>query len=167
MLIKYVEKVNTECRITQPILSTRAIKIDAHTNSLKKKVGCGALKSCDYLKKTKQKLYFIEISDFNAQYVDLMKKSTAQAARQSIQTEIRLKLSESLLIFNRICEVFVVHKEKIIQNKALLVLCSEKKSDVVAMAFMSRAMKKHYCPAHFASIQIVPYIEIDNIFQKR
>ncbi len=167
MLIEYRESIHTECRVPNPTLKIEAIKLDANINSLKKKVGCARLKSCDYLKKKKNKLYFIEISDFNAQFQDLSSSFTSDEAKNIIRNEIRLKLSESLLIFNTICAVFTIHREKITQNKALLALCKEKKSDIIAMAFIARAMEKHYCPTHFASIQIIPYTEINNIFQRR
>lgn len=111
MLLEYRESINTECRVERPTLTTQAIKIDANRHSLKQKVECGLLKSCDYFKKRDNKLYFIEVSDFNAQMEDLSKKSTSKEAKQYIKMEVRLKL--------------------------------------------------------FASIQIIPYMEIEQIFQKK
>ncbi len=164
MLIQFRENINTECRIVNPTLKVQAIKIDASSNSLKQKVGCKALKSCDYLKKRDKKLYFIEISDFNAQFEDLSKISTPKSAAKQIKLEIRLKLSDTLLIFQEICKKFKIKTEKISSNKVLLTICKEKKSDVIVFDRLARELTKHYCPTHFASIQIVPYTKLENIF---
>ncbi len=167
MLLEYRESINTECRVEQPTLTIQAIKIDANRNSLKQKVGCGRLKSCDYFKKRDNKLYFIEVSDFNAQMEDLSKKSTSKEAKQYIKMEVRLKLSDTLLIFQEIAKQFDINKVKISQNKGLLSLCTNKRADIVAFAYLSRELTRHYCPTHFASIQIIPYMEIEQIFQKK
>ncbi len=164
MLLKYREPLNTECRIVQPILKMRAIKIDANIDSLKKDVGCKDLKSCDYIKKRKHKLYFIEVSDFNAQLEDLSEKTTDKIARSYIKMEVKLKLTETLLIFEQMCRKFKINTTTIKNYKVLLSICKEKQSDVIVFDRLARELTKHYCPTHFSSIQIIPYAKLESIF---
>ncbi len=103
-LLKYTEFINTECRVKKPILSVKALKIDANTKSLKSKIGCKNLKSCDYFKRSKKKFYFIEISDFHAQFEALSSAKTSKDAKKDINLEIRLKLSDTLLIYKELLE---------------------------------------------------------------
>jgi len=164
MLLEYKEPLNTECRIAQPILKVRAIKIDADVDSLKKFVGCKDLKSCDYIKKRKNNLYFIEVSDFNAQLEDLSKKSTDAIAKKYIKMEVKLKLSETILIFEQMCKKFKINTATIKNHKVLLSICKEKQSDVIVFDRIARELTRHYCPTHFSSVQIIPYTKLESIF---
>ena len=64
------------------------------------------------------------------------------------------------------CEKFFIKKENIEQSRALLALCSNKPSDIVAISYISRELEKHYCPEHFANISIVLYSDIEEIFNE-
>jgi len=164
MLLKYRESLNTECRIAKPILKMRAIKIDSNTDSLKNFVGCKDLKSCDYIKKRKKNLYFIEVSDFNAQLEDLSRISTDATAKKYIKMEVKLKLSETILIFEQICKKFKINVTSIKNHKVLLSICKEKQSDVIVFDRLARELTQHYCPTHFSSVQIIPYTKLESIF---
>ena len=166
-LLQFRENINTECRIPFPILKIKALKIDANKNSLKQKVGCKNLKSCDYFKRKKDNLYFIEISDFHDQFVQLSKLSNTSKAAKDIKLEVRLKLSDSLLIHQNILRIFNVSAKNIsLKNKSLLTVCLGNKSDVIIFSWLERELTKHYCPTHFNSIKIIPYTELVNIFKR-
>jgi len=167
-LLKYREYINTECRIDNPILRVKAIKIDTNQNSLKNKLGCKRLKSCDYFKRNKNKIYFIEISDFNAQFKDLSSKNRTKEPIQEIKLEIRLKLSETLLIYQKLQEKFNLKSDNCnLKKKVLLSICKDKISDSIFLDKIARELTKHYCPEHLSSIQLIPYIKLEKIFKRK
>ena len=70
-LLEFREKIQTECSLMgSPILHIQALKIDDNKTkrNLKQQLGCKNLKSCDYLRRKKKNLYFIELSDFQTQF---------------------------------------------------------------------------------------------------
>lgn len=166
-LLKYREFINTECRVEKPILCFKAIKIDANIKSLKNIIGCKNLKSCDYFKKYKQKFYFIEVSDFNAQFEDLSSSRTQEDAKKYIKLEIRLKLSDTLLIYQKLQEKFNLKLGNCsLKRKALLAICKDNTRDSIFLDRITRELTKHYCPEHLSSIQLIPYIKLEEIFKR-
>lgn len=166
-LLKYKEFINTECRVKKPILCVKAIKIDSNVKSLKNTVGCKSLKSCDYFKKNKQKFYFIEVSDFNEQFEDLSSSHTKEDAKKYIKLEIRLKLSDTLLIYQKLQEKFKFKPDNcLLKKKALLAICKEHTRDSIFLDKITRELTKHYCPEHLSSIQLIPYIKLEEVFKK-
>ncbi len=166
-LLKYIEYINTECRIQKPILSVKALKVDANTNSLKSKLGCKNLKSCDYFKRGKQKFYFIEISDFNAQFMNLASRQTSKDALKEIKLEIRLKLSETLIIYQKLIDNFnFKQNNRELSKKALLSVCRNNTRDSIFLDKITRELTKHYCPEHLSSIKLIPYTQIEKELKK-
>ena len=163
-LLKYRERIHTECNlIGNPILNVRAIKIDANIKSLKQKCGCKHLKSCDYFKRKKENFYFIEISDFHAQLNNLKSVLSNKEASKIIKNEIRLKLSETLVLHNKLKEKFDLTRNQDLKNRALLTVCKTSISDIVGFAHLSRELSKHYCPEHFKEIKVVPYTALEKL----
>jgi hypothetical protein len=163
-LLKYREQIHTECSLVgSPILRVRAIKIDANEKSLKQRCGCRHLKSCDYFKRKNGKFYFIEISDFHAQLENLKQVLSDKEASKIIKNEIRLKLSETLLLHNKLKEKFDLRQNKNLQNRALLAVCKNSMADIVGFAHLSRELSKHYCPEHFSEIKVMPYIALEKL----
>ena len=102
-LLRHREFIHTECSLYgSPILNVKALKIDANQKSLKRRMGCGNLKSCDYFRRKKDNLYFIELSDFHQQLIDLAKVNSDNEASKIIKNEVRLKLSDTLLLYHKI-----------------------------------------------------------------
>ena len=166
-LLKYTEFINTECRVKKPILSVKALKIDADTKSLKSKLGCKSLKSCDYFKRSKQKFYFIEISDFNAQFENLVSRKTSKDTIKEINLEVRLKLSDTLLIYQKLLTKFNFKTDNCdLSKKALLSVCRENTRDSMFLDKITRELSRYYCPEHLSSIQLIPYTQIEKIFKK-
>lgn len=168
-LLGYREFINTECSlIGSPILKVKAIKIDDNKKkqNLKQQLGCKNLKSCDYFRRKKDKFYFIELSDFHQQLIDLKKENNNEIASKIIKDEIRLKLSETLLLYYQLLRQCTVNDcNQKLKNKALLTVCKEKKSDVIVFAKLERDLSRYYCPTHLSSIKVIPYTELENIFQ--
>lgn len=164
-LLKYSEFINTECSVPKPILSVKALKIDANTKSLKSKLGCKNLKSCDYFKRRKQNFYFIEISDFHTQFESLTSSKTSKEAKKDINLEVRLKLSDTLLIYQKLLEKFKLKKCNCeLKKKVLLSVCKKDLRDSIFLDKIARELTKHYCPEHLSSIQLIPYIKLEEIF---
>ena len=163
-LLAYRERIHTECSlIDSPILNVRAIKIDANKQSLKQKCGCRHLKSCDYFKRKKGNFYFIEISDFHAQLNNLKSVLSNKEASKIIKNEIRLKLSETLILHNKLKEKFDLGHNQNLKNRALLTVCKSSISDIVGFDYLSRELSKHYCPEHFKEIKVVSYIDLEKL----
>ncbi|MEA2027852.1 MAG: hypothetical protein U9N49_02615 [Campylobacterota bacterium] len=166
-LLRHREKINTECSFIEgSILNVKAIKIDAQHNSLKKELGCKNLKSCDYFKRDKKSFYFIEISDFHQQFFDLKASYSDNEASKIIKDEIRLKLSETLLLYNQLIQQFNIKQANInLKNKALLTVCRDSLSDAIIFAKLERELTRHYCPTHLASIKVIPYPKLETILK--
>jgi len=163
-LLKYRERIHTECSlIGSPILNVKAIKIDANRKSLKQKCGCKHLKSCDYFKRKKGNFYFIEISDFHAQLDNLKRILSDKEASKIIKNEIRLKLSETLILHTKLKEKFDLRQNQNLKNRALLTVCKSSISDIVGFAHLSRELSKHYCPEHFKEIKIISYTSLEKL----
>jgi len=165
-LSDFKEKINTECDVLGNIeLDVEALKVDAPSStSLKSIVGCAALKSCDYFKKYDDDLvYFIEISDFHYELQDYIDSGLTQdIAEKKVKEGMRLKLSDSFLIYNKMINYFSVDDIEI--KKVLLVFCKTKMSDVVAFSFLSNNLQLHYKPTFCSSIKVIPYTELKNKF---
>jgi len=165
-LSEFNENINTECNsLTQPILNIKAIKIDEAKNGLKNKLFCKKLKSCDYFKRKKNKIYFIEVSDFNFQLENLS-KTIPKEAKKYIQMEVKLKLSDTLLIYYELLDKFNIKDKNFLQKKVLLVLCRDNIRDIQNIDRIMREFTSHYCPTHFSSIQVIPYNKLIEIFKK-
>jgi len=166
-LLKYTEFINTECRVTNPTLCIKALKIDANTRSLKTNLGCKNLKSCDYFKRSNHKFYFIEISDFHAQFIDLSSNNTPKDVEKNIKLEVRLKLSDTLLIYQKLLDKFNFKANNCeLKKKVLLAVCKDSLSDSIFFDRIARDLTKHYCPEHLSSIQLIPYRKIEEIFKR-
>ena len=166
-LSQFQENINTECRIPVPTLQIKALKLDSQTNSLKQKVGCRHLKSCDYFKRKKNNLYFIEISDFNAQFEQLSTILMTDESKKYIKMEIRLKLSDTLLIYQKLLEKFLIDERNIkLKKKALLTICKDNISDSIILSQITRELERHYCPTHLSSIKLIPYTALNTIFTR-
>jgi len=169
-LLGYREFINTECSlINNPILKIKAIKIDSNKNknNLKQQMGCKNLKSCDYFRRRKDSFYFIEISDFHTQLENLKSKFSNKEASKIIKNEIRLKLSETLLLYNQILkQLYIKDDNQKLKNRVLLTVCKSSIPDTIVLAYLSRELTKHYCPTHFSEIKVIPYTELENIFRQ-
>ena len=163
-LLDYREKIKTECNlIGNPILNVQAIKIDGTVKGLKQQLGCKSQKSCDYFKRNKF-LYFIEVSDFNQQLIDLSKKSLSKSEKTYIKMEVKLKLSDTLLIYEELLKKSKINsRNKVLKKKALLAVCSEKISDIIAFANLERELTRSYCPTHFVQVKVIPYISLEKL----
>ncbi|KIM03079.1 MAG: hypothetical protein KU28_11585 [Sulfurovum sp. PC08-66] len=166
-LLRYRERINTECSLVQkPILNIKAIKIDANKRSLKQALGCKHLKSCDYFKRGKESLYFIEISDFHQQFLNLKASHGDNEASKMIKNEIRLKLSETLLLYYQLIQQINIKQANTeLKNKALLTHCRDTPRDGVVFAKLERELTRHYCPTHLASIKVIPYPRLETLFK--
>lgn len=167
-LLQFREKIETECDVLgNIILPIQALKIDAPTNqSLKHALGCESLKSCDYLKKFKLSLYFIEISDFHYELHDYLEAGLEQnKAERKVKEGIRLKLSDSFLIYTEMLKKFNIDDNRIDEKKVLLVFCKTSISDVIAFSYLSNNLENHYRPTFCSSIKVIPYTEIENILK--
>jgi hypothetical protein len=168
-LLQFREKIETECDSLGSVkLPIKALKIDASTNqSLKHVLGCANLKSCDYLKKFNSSLYFIEISDFHYELHDYLKDGLEQKkAERKVKEGIRLKLSDSFLIYTEMLKFFNINDNRINGKKVLLVFCKTSISDVIAFSYLSNNLENHYRPTFCSSIKVVPYTELENILTK-
>ncbi len=168
-LLRHREYIKTECTlIGSPILKTKALRIDANTKSLKQQFNCKSMKSCDYFKLKKNNFYFIEVSDFNQQLIDLSNKKISTTDKKYIKMEINLKLADTLLIFNEMSKKIKINaKNTLLKKKALLVACAKHPSDIVNFAYLERELARHYCPTHFANIKVIPYTMLETILKRR
>lgn len=154
-ILKYREFVDTECSNQQNTkLNKKAIKIDGD-DSLKMNIGCGELKSCDYIRYKRDKILFIEISDLKKQLIDLSDKTSCitQECRDSldkrikkrivpkniIREEMRTKFVQTDLIFHKLLKFvrFNIEKPKIFT----IALCSNNTSDVIAFQYLETDLK--------------------------
>jgi hypothetical protein len=161
-VLEFFKKINTECDVLGSVeLSIKAIDLD----NLKLSIGCSLLKSCDYLKKSNSSLYFIEISDFHYELSDYLEAGEIQRrAEKKVKEGVRLKISDSLLIFMEMQKKFNINDVE--EKKILLTFCKTSLSDVIAFDFLSRNLEKHYKPTFCSSISVIPYTELENIFQR-
>ena len=164
-LLKYRERIHTECSlIGKPVLNVKAIKVDANGKSLKQQLGCKSLKSCDYFKFKKNNIYFIEISDFDEQLINLSKKDLLKDEKTYIKMEIKLKISDSLLIYEQlITKYYINSKNKSLKKKVWLTTCKEREKDMVTFAFLERELSRSYTPLHFAQVKVVPYTWLEKL----
>jgi len=163
-LLKYKERIHTECSlIGNPILNVRAIKIDNSIKGLKQQLGCKNQKSCDYFKRNKY-LYFIEISDFHQQLIKLGDSKLSKDEKTYIKMEVKLKLSDTLLIYEELLKKHnISEKNRKLKKKALLAVCRERESDIIAFASLERELTRNYCPTHFVQIKVIPYTALEKL----
>lgn len=166
-LSNFSEKIDTECSvINSPILDIKAIKLDANKNSLKDNLYCKNLKSCDYFKRKKNSIYFLELSDFNAQLEKLSNNTTPKEAKKYIQMEVRLKISDTLLIYYQLLDKYNIKDKNYLKKKVLLAICLNNIRDIQNIDRIMRQLTSHYCPTHLSSIKVIPYTELETIFSK-
>ncbi|MCT7529606.1 hypothetical protein N5T79_10655 [Aliarcobacter cryaerophilus] len=156
-ILKYREFINTECSNQQQKLKKRAIKIYG-SNSLKMAIGCGDLKSCDYLKYKKENILFIEISDLKKQFTDICSKTESLSKdtkkqlgkiltkridpRNIIRDETRSKYLETINILNILNELTSYVKFNIKKSKIFIIaICSDNISDIIAFQYLERDLK--------------------------
>jgi len=174
-LLKYREKINTECTLVSnpaPILSVKAIKIDGTPKGLKHKVGCKILKSCDYFRQKKESFYFMEISDFYAQLSDLQNKTsiknpskkTLSEAEEYIKNEISSKLIGTNTIFEALQNKFTFNEnKKNLHKKAILITCKENPREAPIFASLERKFERDNSLKDFKTIKFIPYKELEKI----
>ena len=166
-LSNFYQKIDTECSlINNPILNIKAIKLDANTNSLKNKLFSKSLKSCDYFKRKKDSIYFLELSDFNSQLELLSDKSTPKEAKKYIQMEVRLKISDTLLIYYQLLDKYNIKDKNYLKKKVLLVICRNNIRDIQNIDRIMRQFTSHYCPTHLSSIKVISYTELEDTFKR-
>jgi len=177
-LLKYREKIDTECTLVanpSPKLSAMSIKIDGTPTGLKIWLGCRDEKSCDYFRQNKKNFYFIEISDFYAQFSNLQTNitrrnttlKTPQEAMEYIFDEIKSKLEGTIKIFEALasCTVFGSNK-LILDKKVLLATCSEGSREAVIFATIQRNLEQRNADTGFKKIKFIPYGKLENILKK-
>ncbi len=164
-LSKFYENIDTECRIMIPLLDIKAFKIDANQKNLKQQLGCKNLKSCDYFKRKKDTIYFLELSDFNAQLKELTETKTTIDVKKYIKMEVRLKISDTLLIYYQLLDKYNIRDKNYLKKKLLLAICQNNIRDIQNIDRIMRNLTSHYCPTHFSSIKVIPYTELKNILK--
>ena len=174
-ILQYREHINTECSNHQDtILSKKAIKVDGNS-SLKMALKCGDLKSCDYLKYKKEKIFMIEISDLNFQLkklsielnpitnsVNSLSKSTSKMLKPMniIQKELKEKVTNSMLILNELVKYihFMVTKTKVF----IVALCTNSKSDIMIFDKIRKDLKRHL-KILVDDIILLPTVELEKV----
>jgi len=163
----FKEDIKTECSVADnPILNIKALKLDANKDSLKQKLFCKNLKSCDYFKRKKDTIYFVELSDFNAQLERLSNISTPKDAKKYINMEVRLKISDTLLIYYKLLDKYNISDRNYLKKKFLLAICLDNIRDIQNIDRILRGLESHYCPTHLSSIKIIPYTQLNTIFKR-
>ncbi len=178
----FTEVINTECSLLgNPSLTIEAIKIDAEgTESLKYKLCKNELKSCDYIKFTENKIYFIEFSDLYEQLSNLkiltnaINNSNISATEKEalkrnkviikeptvIKNELQSKISESLLLFQLIsneCNI-TAHTEK---NKVFFIaLCKTMIADIIMFDRILREIQKKF--QTIIHVEMMIYLKLEN-----
>ena len=184
-LDSFIEEINTECSmIGNPSLSIQAIKIDAEgTNSLKYELCQNELKSCDYIKFTENKTYFIEFSDLyeqlsnlrilsnaidnsnisNDEKIALKRNKVINKEPTVIKNELQSKISESLLLFQLISEKYDIN-EHIEKNKIFLIaLCKTVRSDIIMFDCILREIQIKFRTV--INIEMMIYLEIEDYIE--
>lgn len=155
-IFKYREFIDTECSNQQDTqLGVQALKLDGQ-NSLKMAIGCGDLKSCDYLKYKRNEILFIEISDLNMQFSDLIQKTSCidqeckDKLGKSIQKriepksiinhEMKDKCIQTNLILYKLSECIKVSLDRI--KILIIAICSDNLSDTMAFDFIKINLKQ-------------------------
>jgi hypothetical protein len=181
----FVEEINTECSMLgNPSLSIQAIKVDAEgVNSLKYKLCQNELKSCDYIKFTESKIYFIEFSDLYEQLNNLRTLSTA--IRNSnisdnekialnrnkviikeptvIKNELQSKISESLLLFQLIADNCDI-TEHIEKNKIFFIaLCKTVIADIIMFDRILREIQKKFRTV--INVEMMEYLKLEDYIE--
>lgn len=182
----FTEVINTECSILgNPSLTIEAIKLDAEgVESLKYKLCQNGLKSCDYIKFTHNKTYFIEFSDLYEQLNNLRTLSSAitnsnmsddeKAALKRnkviikeptvIKNELQSKISESLLLFQLISDNYDI-TEHIEKNKIFFIaLCKTMIADIIMFDNILREIQKKFRTV--IHIEMMIYLELENYIVK-
>lgn len=162
-ILYYREKINTECDVLDnPELDVKAIDLD----KLKSRVNCAQMKSCDYLRKKKRELLFIEISDIKYEISDSIENGLIEKeARKKCKEGIRLKLSETIHIFDKIVQKYNIDITTISDKKAYIATCRSEQADVIAWSRMEQGLTGNYVPQLYSSIKIIPYTTIDNLLR--
>lgn len=157
-ILKFLEKIHTECvRINNPILETKAISLD----KLKIEIDCQGFKSCDYIRRKCESLFFIEISDLKYEISDLMQTGMAnKQAEKYCKEGIRIKLSDSIHIYEEMLEVFNIKKEKSLNKYAFILVCIYGKSDVIVWDRITQALQDSYQPKLYDNIKLIPYSQL-------
>ena len=182
----FIENINTECSLLgNPTLNIKAIKVDAEgTESLKYELCKNELKSCDYIKFTDNKTYFIEFSDLYEQLNSLKSLSSSisnsninenekKALQRNkviikepavIKNELQSKISESLLLFNLISKTYNIaeHLEK---DKLFFIgLCKIIIADTIIFDRILREIQKKFRTV--IDIEMMIYLDLENYIIK-
>lgn len=149
-LSTYTEFIETECTPSKT-LSIEAIKLGGQPAGLKDKLGCGGLKSCDYLKDEDDCLILLEISDLSKQkqkqnlsaggYQQLpVKLKEKFNQKRLIQSELRAKYTDTLTTLYELSKQ--TQTLNIDKNKIYLVaICSNTKPAVIIFQAMLNNIK--------------------------
>jgi hypothetical protein len=144
-LSQFTENMETECNmIGSPIIPINAIKVDGSGNtSLKYILCCNSLKSCDYIKFTQNEICFIEFSDFYEQLTNLIdenqdltnsnissenienliRKKIVIKPKNVIKNELQNKISETILLFDLICNKYSISAHKNKNKEFIICIC--------------------------------------------
>lgn len=165
-LSDYEENINTECDENEQTLTIKAIRIDGK-KGLKYKLGCGALKSCDYMKDEQDCCLLLEISDLKRQHDNLTKEHEQLTPRLSekykpekiIQQELRIKYTDTLTI---LCQLEKQTSFKDKDKKVYLIaLCTNSMADVVMFQKLGDNIKSNL-KTLVAKVIILPASELEN-----
>ena len=161
-ILKFLEKIHTECgRIENPVLETKAISLD----KLKIEIDYQGFKSCDYIRRKYKSLFFIEISDLKYEISNLIKTGmTNKKAEKCCKEGIRIKLSDSIHIYEKMVEVFNIKKEKSLKKYAFILVCISEKSDVIVWDRITQALQNSYQPKLYDNIKLIPYSQLKRDF---
>lgn len=180
-LDSFKEYINTECSMLgNPSLPIEAIKVDAEgTESLKYKLCKNGLKSCDYIKFTENKIYFIEFSDLYEQLSNLRALSEAiknlnmsdeekTALKhnkliikepKAIKNELQSKISESLHLFQLISDNYDISRH-LAKNKIFFIaLCKIVIADIIIFDKILREIQKKFRTV--INVEMMIYFELE------
>ncbi len=178
----FIEEINTECSmIGSPSLSMRAIKVDAEgTESLKYKLCQNSLKSCDYIKFTENKIYFIEFSDLYEQLSSLLGLSSAInnsdlsatekrnlqknkiiiKAPTVIKNELQSKISETLNLFTLISDECDIDEHTVKNKIFFIALCKIVIADIIMFDTILREIQKKF--KTIIHVEMKEYLKLEN-----
>jgi hypothetical protein len=160
-LLQYREKIHTDCsQLDYLRLNIGGIKIDASSScSLKNTVKCSAMASCDYIKKRKSKIYFIEISDLKYEIKNYMHSGdNKRDAYRKCKTGLRTKFSETKHIFDEILKHFKINSEY--TKHAIIAICQGTQSDIIALSLITNALKQHHVPILYTDMRLIIYNDL-------
>jgi hypothetical protein len=171
----YYELIKPECEGIND-LTVSAYKLDGNHNSLKEKLGCYGLKSCDYVLIHQSKITLIEVTDLHGQFSALserlqkikkaipLKKSEIKAlsAQDIMINEIFHKYIHSLIILHELAK----HENQYnfsLTNMGFIVTHFSGWSDVKAFDAIKRLIKDRFHGKLIPKLQIIPFSDLENL----